>query len=137
MVHRAIDQMLGRVEMGKSDSDYTYFSDLLLLAEALGKTVVAGMLTAITNGTDRHRYRIEHGLVRANGLGDWALAIEDILTGSSSQFLLTEAYSEQAQLTKLCKSGDWQYESVLTMHASLRFMGIECEDIPPKSDMKR
>ena len=79
MGHRAIDQVLNRAHLARSDSDFTYFSDLLLAAEALGKLITVGMLAAIRNGKDRNRYRLEHGLVRAAGLGDWARAIEDVL----------------------------------------------------------
>ena len=80
MGHRAIDQVLSRAQLAKADSDFTYFSDLLLAAEALGKTITAGMLAAVSEDKDRNRYRVEHRLVRADGLGDWAHAIEDVTT---------------------------------------------------------
>ena len=68
MGHVAIDQVLKRAEVAKSDSDFTYFFSLLLAAEALAKTIVLGIVAAIGDDKDRHRYRLEHQLVRAEGL---------------------------------------------------------------------
>ena len=66
MVHVAIDQVLKRSILAKDDSDFTYFFSLLLAAEALAKTVVLGVVAAITDDKDRNRYRLEHQLVRAD-----------------------------------------------------------------------
>ena len=75
MTHRAIEQVLQRVEDAKSDSDFTYFFSLLLAGEALVKTVTLGMIAALANDRDRNRYRLEHLLARSDGLGDWGRAI--------------------------------------------------------------
>jgi hypothetical protein len=137
MGHAAIDQVLKRAEIAKSDSDFTYFFSLLLAAEALAKTVVLGIVAAVGDDKDRHRYRLEHQLVRAEGLGEWGRAIEDALTGPASQHLLLEARTEQTELTRLCRAGDWQFSAVSELKAALVHLGIEAEDIPVKSDMKR
>ncbi|MDD5267574.1 MAG: NB-ARC domain-containing protein [Methylococcales bacterium] len=137
MSHKAISQILQRAENSKSDSDFTYFIDLLLIAEAITKTVVLGMISAISDDKDRNRYRIEHTLAHADGIGEWAKAIDDVLTGPSSQYLITEAYPEQNELTKLCREGDWQYKAVTAIKQALTSLDIESEDVPAKSDMKR
>lgn len=137
MNHKAIQQVLQRVALSKDDSDFTYFFNLLLAAEALAKTVTLGMVAAIAEDKERNRYRIEHTLVRADGMGDWGRAIEDVLTGLASQYLVTNAHTEQSELTRLCRDGDWQYASVLAMKRALDGLGIECEELPVKSDMKR
>jgi hypothetical protein len=137
MQHAAIDQVLKRAEVARSDSDFTYFFSLLLAAEALTKTIVLGIIAAIGDDKDRHRYRLEHQLVRAEGLGEWGRAIEDALTGPASQHLLLEARTEQTELTRLCRAGDWQYDAVLSLKAALLHLGIESEEVPVKSDMKR
>ncbi|MGA8278013.1 MAG: hypothetical protein WB784_07455, partial [Rhodanobacteraceae bacterium] len=62
MTHLALEQSLQRAELAKSDSDFTYFFDLLLAAEALTKTAILGMLAAIADDKDRNRYRLEHTL---------------------------------------------------------------------------
>src|SRR5689334_16574739 len=100
MKHKTIDQVLTRADAAKSDSDFTYFFSLLLAAEALAKSVVLGMVAAIAEDKDRNRYRLEHALVRADGIGEWGRVLEDALTGPASQYLLVEARPEQAQLTQ-------------------------------------
>lgn len=137
MTHQALQQVFQRVALSKDDSDFTYFFNLLLAAEALAKTVTLGMVAAIAEDKERNRYRIEHALVRADGMGDWGRAMEDVLTGLASQYLVTSAHTEQSELTKLCREGDWQYRSVLAMKCALDGLGIESEELPVKSDMKR
>src|SRR5690242_19088740 len=119
MKHVAIDQVLLRAERAKSDSDFTYFFSLLLATEALAKTIVLGILAAIADDKDRNRYRLEHQLVRADGLGDWGRVLEDALTGPASQFLLADAWEEQTELTKAYKEGDWQYEATALLKRAL------------------
>ncbi len=135
--HSAVEQVFQRVENDKSDSDFTYFFSLLLAGEALTKTVVLGMTSAIGDDNDRNRYRLEHTLVRSDGLGEWGRVIEDVLSGSASQYLLIDARTEQSELTRLCREGDWQYDAVLSLKSALDYLDINAEDVPVKTDMKR
>jgi hypothetical protein len=137
MKHVAIEHLLERAELAKSDSDFTYFTSLLYVLEALVKTIVLGMVSAIADDKDRNRYRLEHQLVRSDGLGDWGKAIEDALIGPASQFLLVDAREEQSELVRLCKKGEWQYDATAALKAALDHLGIDGEDVPVKSDMKR
>ncbi|MGH8645603.1 MAG: NB-ARC domain-containing protein [Gammaproteobacteria bacterium] len=137
MKHIAIEQVLQRADRAKSDSDFTYFFSLLLAAEALAKTIVLGIVAAIADDKDRNRYRLEHQLVRSDGLGDWGRVIEDALIGPASQSLLAEAREEQSELTRLCKEGEWQYEATAALKAALDHLEIGAEDVPVKTDMKR
>jgi hypothetical protein len=137
MKHVAIEHVLSRAERAKSDSDFTYFFALLLAAETVAKTIVLGIVASITDDKDRNRYRLEHQLVRSDGLGDWGRVLEDALIGPASQFLLTEAREEQGELIKPCKTGDWQYDATSGLKAALEYLDIQSEDVPVKSDMKR
>ena len=137
MKHRAIEQILQRANDAKADSDFTYFFSLLLVGEALVKTVTLGVIASIGDDSDRNRYRLEHLLMKSNGLGDWSKAIEDALVGTASQYLLAEAYPEQNELNKQCREVEWQYDSVIALKAALIELGIEVDDIPIRSDMKR
>ena len=137
MSHIAIEQVIQRAKNAKSDSDFTYFFSLLLATEALAKTIVLGIVSAIADDKERNRYRLEHQLVRSDGLGDWGRVLEDALIGPASQFLLAEAREEQSELTQLCKAGDWQYEAMSALKAALDDLGIDSEALPAKSDMKR
>lgn len=135
--HLAIEQVLNRAERAKSESDFTYFWSMLLAAEALAKTVVLGVVAGIADDKDRHRYRLEHQLVKADGIGEWSTAIEDALTGSASQHLLMEARIERRELTQHCKAGEWQFDAISELKAALDVLRIEAEELPSKSDMKR
>ena len=137
MKHAAIEQVLERAERAKSDSDFTYFFSLLLAAEALAKTIVLGVVASIAEDKDRNLYRLEHQLVRSEGLGDWGKVIEDALIGPASQFLLAEAREEQSELTRLCREGEWQYDATAALKEALEYLDIDAEEVPVKSDMKR
>lgn len=137
MKHIAIEQVLERTEKAKADADYTYFFALLFAAEALAKTIVLGMVASIANDKERNRYRLEHQLVRSDGIGDWGKVIEDALIGPASQFLLSEAREEQRELTQACSAGEWQYDATLALKAALKHLQIDSEEVPVKSDMKR
>ena len=137
MRHIILDQVFQRVVTAKSDSDFTYFFSLLLAGEALVKTTTLGFIAAIGDDKDRNRYRLEHSVARSDGLGDWCKALEDVLTGPASQYFLAEARTEQTELTKLCRAGDWQFDSVTELKRALQYLGIDSEDVPVKSDMKR
>lgn len=137
MAHRAIDQVMQRVQDSKSDADFNYFFSLLLAGEALFKTITLAMLAALEDDKDRNRYRLEHTLARADGLGEWGRTLEDALSGPASQFLLTEAHSDQAELARLSASGTWQYQAVFSLKSALSLLNIEAEEIPVKTDLKR
>lgn len=137
MAHKAIDQVLERAERAKADSDFTYYFDLLSAAEALAKTMVAGMVATIRNGKEGNRYRLEHQLVRASGLGDWAEALEDAVAGHAAEYLILEARTEQEELTKPSKVGDWQYDAVLSIIQALDQFEIPHDPLPVKTDLRK
>ena len=137
MSHSTIEQVFQRAESAKADSDFTYFFSLLLAGEAIAKTTILGIIAAIADDKDRNRYRLEHMLVRSDGLGDWSKVFNDVLSGPASQYLLAEARTEQSELTKLCQVGEWQYDSVAALKSALDKLQIEAEAVPSKTDMKR
>lgn len=137
MGHSAIDRVITRVENAKSDSDFTYFFSLLILGEALFKTIVLGMVSAIRDDKDRNRYRLEYSLARADGLGDWSKVLDDALSGPASQFLDPDAYTEQAELTRVCAKDSWQAKAVEEMKTVLNALNIKAEDVPEKTDLRR
>ncbi|HEY1721506.1 MAG TPA: NB-ARC domain-containing protein [Magnetospirillaceae bacterium] len=137
MIHAAINQVLLRAESAKSESDFTYFFTLLLLGEVLAKITTLGIVAAIGDNKDRNRYRLEYNIVRSDGLGDWGKALEDALTGTASQYLKVEARNEQAELTKLVGPENWQYQAVAKLKETLMGLGIDSEEVPTKTDMKR
>jgi len=108
--------MQQRVQLTRNDcDDTTLFLELLYLGEITLKLMVAGMVAAVDDDRDRHRYRLEHGLVRASGVGDWASALDDLLTGPAAATLAPSARSLSGELTKnhdLTSDTNWQVEAV-------------------------
>jgi hypothetical protein len=88
-----------RICLAREESDATFFYDLMFLGECLVKFVTAGMLGAIVEERNRHRYRLEYGLVRAHGIGAWTKTLEDALVGPASQDILNEAQTDHRDLS--------------------------------------
>ena len=70
-----------RLEFARQDSDTSLFMHLMYLGEFITKIVTLAMVAGIEDDSDRHRYRQLYKLVRADGLGEWSTAIDEILTG--------------------------------------------------------
>ncbi len=126
------DRMNERVERAREDSDMTFFSDLLLFGEMLTKTVAAGLVAAMGEDQERHKYLQVYNLVRAGGVGTWSDAIDEILsyTGKTAQLLPIEVRNERNELTQKHKDGEWQYDAVALMHKCLKAIGSESLDLP-------
>lgn len=135
MRHKLIHELLERCENHKQDSDFAYFWALLITAEALAKTIVLGMLAAVADDTQRNRYRLTYDLVRANGMGDWADALIDVLSGPSSQFLTEDARLERKLLTQNCPPESWQHDAVTLLAKASEAIGIKCDAIGNRTNI--
>ncbi len=106
-----LDKMWTRVEIDRQDSDASLFHALIFLGEMLTKVVASGLIAAIDDDRERHRYRQLHRVIRADGIGEWASVIEDVLTGPSAQYLRPEAAELQRELTQRLGPDSWQHKS--------------------------
>lgn len=95
------------------------------------------MISCINDDRDRNRYRLEHQVVKADGIGEWSRALEDSLVGTASQHLIVEAYDIQKEINGLYTKGCWQYEALEELKICLDTLRIPAEDLPQKSDLKR
>ncbi len=132
-----MNKMWERVSIARQDSDTTLFYDLLFTGEMLCKIIVSGLVAAVADERERHRYRHIHRLVRADGLGDWAQVMEEILAGPTSQHLMTHARDEQREFTQKSGIGNWQYEAVQHLHAAIKLIDQNYEDLPVKVDARK
>ena len=137
MAHAAIEQIQKRVNIAKEDSDFSYFYALLLEGEALTKLTVLAFLASIVSDPDRHRYRLEHKVLRADGLGPWSAALDDMLIGPASQFLLADLNPDRHELAKSFASGSWQFEAVSSLKQCLDTLDIEAGEHPVQTTMQR
>jgi hypothetical protein len=127
--------MWEHIDDERENSEAAYFNSLMYLGEMLTKLVAAGMVAAVDNNRDRQQYRLKHQLVRADGLGDWAQAIDEVLTGVPAQYLISKVKSqgsEANQLTQRSKSGEWQYESVALLDKCLKQITPDSEKLANK-----
>lgn len=105
-----------RVEAGKQDSDATYYSNLLLLGEMVTKIVTLTMVACIDPERDEDQlaYATRYKLLRADGIGSWAAAIQDLTTAPVYRLLDEHAKGFHTSLTQRFNSGSeaWQRQSV-------------------------
>lgn len=132
-----VARMWEKVEIARQDSDSALFLHLMYAAEQALKLVCTGMVATLCDDVDRHRYRLGHRLVRADGVGDWAAVLDEVLSGPASQCLAEEAKTEQRELTQKCGPGDWQHEAVVQMDLCLRLLDSQREGFPFKLEGKR
>jgi hypothetical protein len=117
---KPLDQIWQRVEVAKQDSDSELLNDLLLGGELVMKLATVGLLAGIPDDREKHRYRLASKLVRADGLGDWAAALDDMLKGPASHRLCDPAKQvEKAELVQPCGEASWQHDAIISLKATL------------------
>lgn len=131
-----IKRMHERAESSKEDSDFTYFMNLLYAGEQLVKIVAAGFVACMVDDRQRHKYSQMHRLVRADGVGEWAAVIDEILTGPSSHYLLQEAQPAQREMTQKFTAGTWQFDSIQLIEDCLRELGQSPSELSTKAPGK-
>jgi NB-ARC domain len=84
------------------------------------RLTAAALIAAIEDDRERHRYRLVHSLVRADGIGEWSRAIDDTLTGPASQHIVPSARDDRRVLTERVGPESWQYTAVGQLAEVLR-----------------
>jgi len=127
-----VQKMWERIEVARQESDSALFFHLLYLGEMLTKLVVAGLVAAVEDDRERHRYRQLYRLVRADSLGEWTQVLDDVLVGPASQYLLPDARENQRELTQKVGDGHWQHEAFSRLHTVLKHIQQDIEEPPAK-----
>ncbi|MEC7265110.1 MAG: NB-ARC domain-containing protein, partial [Bacteroidota bacterium] len=126
-----------RINASKDDSDLGYFYDLLLFGEFLTKNIALFLISSLNEDNERTQYRLEHSLVRANAIGDFSKAIEDIIIGPASQKLSSNIRDyELKELSQRASKNDWQYQAQVLLYDCLNIFGIEHDKIAAKSPLR-
>jgi hypothetical protein len=92
-------RMMERAEIAREESDTSYGLELLYLGELVIKVLVVEVLASIEDEREQYRHALEYRLVRADGIGEWAEALDEALTGPSSQHLIQEGRASQQAIT--------------------------------------
>jgi len=127
--------MWKRVEIAKQNSEDACFNSLMYMGEMFTKFTVAGMLAGIDDGRERHQYRLKYRLVRADGIGEWSQALDEMITGVPRQYL-TFGGDEINQLTQKVKEGEWQYDSVYLLDKCLKVIEPQTEKLATKVSVR-
>lgn len=112
MAFTPIEMMLARIGRYGQDSDTAMFSELLYAGELILKLTAAGLIAAIEDDREHHRYRLVHSIVRADGIGEWARALDEALVGPASQELSPALSEIRRQFTERTPRGNWQHTVV-------------------------
>ena len=121
-IFEAIDR---RIELDKGDSDSAYFQALTLKLEYLTKVVTAGVLACVGDDADRHRYSQEHTLIRADSVGEWVRALNEVLVGPAAQFFLPGSREVVKEFTERVGPEDWRYSAVMAMKRAAEAVGSD------------
>ena len=135
---KILEQMWQRVEVARQDSDSELFSALLLTGELVLKLTAIGLLAGVPDDREKHRYRLAFRIVRADGIGDWAAQLDDILKGPASQQLCEPVKQiEKAELVQPCEVGSWQHEAMMSLKIVLDNLKLNYDPLPTKLDARR
>lgn len=128
-------RMQERIDLDKTDSNSAYFSSLLYGYELVVKLTTAAFVAAIGDDADRHRYRLEHQLVRASGIGEWSSVLNETFTGPASAHLDYGARTYRNEITAKAGVGEWQHEACRLLRNALIELSVETEPQPQKSQL--
>jgi len=131
---KPIEDMQARLSIAEHDSSTALFLELLYFGELLVKLLTIGMLAALEPDRDRHRYRLEHGLVRSGGVGDWRTALEDMVVGPSTQHVRRVAKSDRNEISQRfnAKGDEWQALAATQLNEACRALDKHYERHPDK-----
>ena len=107
-----INMMMDRVTRHSDESDATRFWELTYAGEFLTKLTAAALIAAVDESRDRDRYSLEHKLVRADGIGEWVQAMEQVLSGPPANHLNINAREVRNELIARIPDEGWRYEAV-------------------------
>lgn len=134
--------MLHRIENEKQVSDVAY-CDSLMNAIELCVRYSAALLIALLPDDEagrRERYRWEHALLRASGIGSWAAALQNLAGGTqysalSNRLSAMGLHTAVEQFTARVADDDWQHEVVEAITEAKTIATGVRQPIPPRTNL--
>jgi hypothetical protein len=126
---KPLQLLLNRVDAHGADSDSTLFTELLYAGEFIVKATASALVALIQNDREGQQYRLLHSLVRADGIGEWAAALDQALSGPASQHLVPNALDMRRIFTERSVTGSWQERSVKGLYSVL--VGVDPQATAP------
>ena len=116
-----------RVEADKQDGDIAYLYALLIKLEFLSKIITAGVVACLDEDENRHRYTLEHELIRADSFGSWNEPLSEALVGSSAHCIAMGAREITKDLTELVSGNDWRYQALKHLSEASAILGARVD----------
>ena len=123
-------RMSERYRIEREESDVSAFYSSLYFGELIVKLLVSDYLAGVAEDRDRARCAQMYGLVRSDGIGDWAQSIDALLTGPSAQFIKPSFQSLNRELSQRLDAESWQHRSLIHLRDAMVALGIEIEAVP-------
>jgi hypothetical protein len=133
---KIITRILDRLSIDKQESDQAYFMCLMYLGEHITKLYATTLIAGLEVDKDRHKYRSEHLLVRADGIGEWSRSINDLVSGRSSQFLNGSLLEIQRLLVQKQGNESWEKLCLEKIISALKLVDNNVEKLPGKISLK-
>ena len=118
------EKIENRIIHDREESDFAYFHALMLKLEYITKIVTSGVIACVADDADRHRYSLEHKLVRANSTGEWVEALNTALVGAPAQFLSSGSRSLARDLTEQVGAEDWRHIAISGLNLAAAEVGV-------------
>lgn len=131
-----LERIEQRVALDRQEGDIAYFNALMLELEFITKLVTASALACIADEPDRHKYSLEHKLVRADAIGEWVDALDAALTGPAAHYIIPNAAGAIRQLTERVGAGDWRYRAVSGLQNAAQRLSLQ-ENIGAKVALRQ
>ncbi|MGX7670535.1 NB-ARC domain-containing protein [Plantactinospora sp. DSM 117369] len=95
------------------------------------KFLVIELLAGVRDDRERHRYALEHRLLRADGIGEWANVLDEMLSGTASQHLTLVSRDSQRAINASCGTDDhsWQRVAVDSLNLACLRLDSKVEDL--------
>ena len=133
---KIITRFIDRLLIDKQESDQAYFMSLMYMGEYITKLYAATLISGLDLDKDRHKYRCEYFLVRADGIGEWSKTINDVATGRASQFLNSSWFDVQKLLVQKQGGDSWEKLCLDKIFSALTLVDEKTEPLPAKVPLK-
>ena len=126
-----------RVALDKDEGDIAYFFALSLELEFITKLTISATIACIGDDSDRHRYSLEHRLIRSDSTGDWITIMMAALTGPPAQFFDHDAHDIVRDLTERVGNDDWRHHAVSHLSAAAHKLDVNIPAIGRKVALRQ
>ena len=130
-----VSQMMARLDKAKGLNEAEHFHDLLHAGELLVKLCVALLAAASDENTDRHLYRTEWQLVRADSLGKWIDAGRDLLVGPQASLLNTAIRPSLDSMVTPTAQPVWHRRATESLHRALAALYPAVDRLPKQTSV--